>query len=140
MKLYTITNSKCLQIQAGIQGLHSTVELMLKYNVHANTPAPAKRIVYDWASNVKTVAVVNGGSHNQLVDFLSLLNQQHTIPFAEFKEEDLNDAITSISVVCTEEQVQNMAFIRSGYLNNLEGFYPEAEALILYKIATMRTM
>ena len=110
MKLYCLVNVKCCAIQAGIQALHSTARMMHKY--HMNGQAWANLMIDTWMTHNETVVLLQGGVHKTLRDKVNLLNGQEVMPFDFFTEEDINDAYTSISILCSTEMVEDMKRLR----------------------------
>lgn len=138
MKMYFYNNAKCMGIQAGIQPLHAVVELLVKYEDDSVLNSKFVDMSYDWAVNHKTVAVLKGGGHHDLEMMLSLLQGNTHSPFAEFREEDLNDSLTSIAVLCTDDMVDDMAAYRKKFISDDEmhekyGTY--ADVLIILALA-----
>ena len=143
MKLYALTNMYCMGIQAGIQCQHSTAQMMFKYLSNPHEQPELSKMVSTWATEYNTTVVVNAGDHEHLKHMLeTLLENQDIIPFCEFKEPGINNAYSSISLICTEQMVQQMKSYRENTLDfiDLKEQYGYAVANILTQIAIMRTM
>lgn len=108
MRLYFFNNMYISSIQNGIQALHATVEMFLKYD-DVDTEIEQQLMMMDWAANHKTVQLMNGGYGKHISDLHDWF-QENTdtglcrYPFAKFHEEQdaLNGAITSVGVVLPE--------------------------------------
>lgn len=142
MKMYFVNNSYCKGVQAGIQALHSAIRLLTKYEDDSVNGTKCVDMITDWVNNHETVALLNGGNHADLMDFYSIMESTDTFPFALFREEGLNDAASSIAVLCSTEQVQDMSDYRNGIITekDLEYRYGYVESIILSKLALMRTI
>lgn len=95
MRLYCFTNMYLSSIQNGIQPLHATVEMFLKYH---NQASIQHRLLYDWANFHKTVIVLNGGPTENFFDIDEVVSQTE-YPYASFYEPGLSGALTCICVV-----------------------------------------
>lgn len=120
MKMYFYNNSKCMGPQTGIQAVHSVASLMVKYEDDSVLNSKFVDMIYKWATVHKTVAVLKGGGHHELEFMLQLLNGNTHSPYAEFREEDLNDSLTSIAILCTDEMVDDMDAYRRKFISDDE--------------------
>lgn len=115
MRLYVFSNMYLSPIQHGIQGLHSMGEMVLKYPTSSK---PGKRF-RTWLRDHKTVIVLKGGYSSVLScidDALSeIASADPGLPFAFFREEGLEDAITSVSVVVGEASYNPSGNIEEEY-------------------------
>lgn len=137
MKLYCLTNMYCQGTQAGIQAFHAGVRLIKEYEgSHFST------MIDEWYYDHETVVVLNAGSHSSLEKYIQDLKQQGQVPYAEFKEFGLNDALTSIAVLCTTEMVEDMSVLRMNLPAGdqlMEVKYGKLYP-VLKAISTMRTL
>ena len=137
MKLYLFNNGKCMGIQSGIQGAHAAVRLMHKYYDDSKRNSKFVDMINDWATNHETVAVVDGGSHFELVSMEANLVDNDYVPFATFVEPDLNYAYTSIAILCTQDMVSDMTAYRKKWISDDEMYDRYHEfATVLINIAT----
>lgn len=88
LRLYTFCNFYLSSIQQGIQSAHVVHSLFVKYpTVESNS------ILWDWAQNDKTMIVLNGGAHDDIVQSFqaaSALNLNHhnvLLPLESFSED-----------------------------------------------------
>lgn len=110
-RCYHINNFYLGGIHAGIQSAHAQHELAMKYlSPDAAAPktlfnAPAAAAYVEWATNHKTIIVLNGGMQSDLRSWVGLLSTTtHPHAWAEFEEaeEALNGALTNIALVLPE--------------------------------------
>lgn len=96
MRLYTFTNMYLSDIQKGIQTAHLVHELMLGKSDDSMT--------VEWATNHKTIIVLNGGFSSNLDALMNVLGQTG-YEVAEFTEsqEALGGALTVVGVVLPEK-------------------------------------
>ena len=97
-------------IQQGIQGLHATVELFVKYpsipasfdHVPFGGNSLATHLLWEWAVNYKTAICLNGGNAADIRAIMRLLNDPgNPYPWALFRESDeaLDRNITCVAIV-----------------------------------------
>jgi hypothetical protein len=89
MRLYAFCNFYLSSIQQGVQSLHLTSELFVKYQ----KPSMQREALFDWATNHKTVIVLNGGANQDiLAKYLFLMREADNFnfdsPFTSFSEDD----------------------------------------------------
>lgn len=101
MKNYVFVNRYCKGIQAGIQAAHAVAELS---KIDTDD-------YYDWATNHRTLILLDGGDHNQLEEIGTKLTN-YSVDFGLFREEGLNDSITAISFVANEDVMEAMHRIK----------------------------
>lgn len=119
MRLYSFVNMYLSHIQAGIQTAHALQELNLKYR---NTNL--EHIVNEWATNHKTIIVLNSGYQSSIQETINLFENLPDIvqyPHASFREEHdaLNNALTC-AVVILPECVYNFDINHSLMINDLK--------------------
>lgn len=115
MRLYSFTNMYTSGIHAGIQTAHLVHELFSYYTYEDET---AKNALYEWASDHKTIIVLNGGYHS---DLKSIREQVGTLaiklglPWGSFSEsaEALNGAMTAVGIVVPERIYNHDIFLSS---------------------------
>lgn len=96
MRAYYFCNYYLSSIQQGIQSLHVTAEMFLKYSEASNYG----RMLYDWATEHKTVVVKNGGDHTQISEIADLCaSDDNPYPWAQFVEEGIGDQLTCVGVI-----------------------------------------
>lgn len=110
-RCYHINNFYLSGIHAGIQSAHAQHELAMKY-LTPNGPIvkspfhqPAIDGYVEWATNHKTIIVLNGGMQADLEKWVELLSStSHAHAWATFHEapEALNGALTNIALVLPE--------------------------------------
>lgn len=103
-KLYLLNHSILPTIQNGIQAGHAAVELVLKYKGYLNpdaTPENAK-LVNKWAYEGKVFRVLNGGLTSDLMKLRNKIKKLN-LPWAQFREPDFGNMVTSIAVLIPEE-------------------------------------
>lgn len=142
MKLYALTNMYCDGIHAGIQCQHSTVELLRKYTNDTSSRSKLDGMVEDWADHHKTTVLIQGGNHQGMKEWLADLEHWDGVPFAEFYESGMNYCLSSISLVCSTEMVEDMADYRNQVTDDLDMYnkYGAEGSEILKRIALARTV
>jgi hypothetical protein len=102
LRLYTFVNFYLSSIQQGIQSAHVVHSLFVKY------PSPQdNQILWNWATQGKTMIVLNGGAHFDIVKGWNLVNAANlnfngsVLPFESFSEDpqSLNGTMTSYGIV-----------------------------------------
>lgn len=99
-RAYYFGNMYMSSIQQGIQALHCTSELYLKYG--RGTPSNQGNDLYDWGLTYKTVVLLNGGDHAALIKIADFLDtEDNPYAWAEWNEgdPDLNGAMTCVGTV-----------------------------------------
>lgn len=140
MKMYFYNNAKCMGPQMGIQALHAAVEVLTKYSDDSTLNSKFVDMLYTWATEHKTVVVLNGGSHYDLEQMISWLNENKHSPYAYFTEEDLNDSYTSVAILCTQDMVDDMDAYRRKFMSDDEMHDKyESYATVLIELALART-
>ena len=115
MRAYFFGNMYLSSIQQGIQAAHATHELFIKYN----QPGRAQAYLLDWATDHKTMILLNGGyaaTIQELVDFFGEQDGPYGLyPFAPFYEEEasLNGALTTVGIILPEKIYLVAAAIRA---------------------------
>lgn len=111
MRLYFFNVFHLSPIQQGIQAGHAAVELMLKYPLTDAddldspnfNPATLSGDVHDWANVHKTFILLNGGTSNRMATIKGMLESpDNPFAWAEFREPDLENVLTSLCVLLPE--------------------------------------
>lgn len=92
-KMYTFVLRQLSPLDKGIQSAHAVVEYCNKYHNEKNCS--------DWISQDKTLIVLNGGTSEDLKVIKSKL-EEFDLLYTEFKEPDLENITTAISVCLNE--------------------------------------
>lgn len=92
-KMYSVAMRHLSGIQKGIQSGHSVVEFQLKHGESKQY----KR----WARKDKTMIVLEANTSSQLDKLMRKL-RQFRIPYAPFREPDLDNIVTSVSFLIDE--------------------------------------
>ena len=100
-RMYVFVPYQLTGIQKGIQALHATSEYQ---KLFGRTPE-----YYDWVDNWKTVIILDGGTTGDNRDIhYGTLNEirdamvEMKVPFAWFREPNLNNALTAVCFICDE--------------------------------------
>jgi len=118
MRAYFFGNMYLSSMQQGIQAAHVVADMFIKYDL-TNPDIPlsdAGYFVTQWASEHKTMILLNGGyseSIRKLVNFFN--DRENPFPWVEFHEgEDaLDGALTSVGIILSEKIYATSAFLRS---------------------------
>jgi len=102
MRAYTIVNMYMQGIHAGIQSAHILSEMALDSASKPDHKSAAT--FYSWATNDKTLIVLNGGSNKNLRKMMDLIEpacDKLDLPFAYFteSEEALDGALTGFGLI-----------------------------------------
>jgi hypothetical protein len=143
LRLYTFANFYLSAIQAGIQSAHVVHELFVKYK---NKPtSDHSRTLYDWATNHKTMIVLNGGANdgiNAVADLFinNAKRLKFPAPFASFNEDDisLGGIMTAVGIILPEEIYEAVSAsrlqIELGFSDLFEGDRAESYYFVKDKI------
>lgn len=107
MRSYHFNNMYMQGIHAGIQSKHAGDEITLK-TLAANSEGQgtyARESYLDWMANHKTVVVLNGGMHGDLLKIEAFLSsEENPYAWSSFKESlyALNNAMTNIAIILPE--------------------------------------
>ena len=100
-RMYCLVLRQLSPIQKGVQSAHSIVEYADKYGY---------TIEYlTWSRVNKTIIMLDGGTLLELNDIIEVL-EENEIKYAVFREEDLGDIITSISILVDERVFDRKAY------------------------------
>jgi len=114
MRAYFFGNLYLSSIQQGIQASHTVVEMFNKYlpsNFEHSGECcfePNKQAIAlsDWATNHKTMILLNGGYSIAILNLLEFFSEsQNPYPWSEFREseEALDGALTCIGIILPEK-------------------------------------
>ena len=100
LRMYSLVLYQLSGVQAGIQNSHS----MIEYSEQNQDCATYK----DWAKNHKTVMLMNGGTSEMLNGYAEIL-ESFGVKYAEFREPDLGNLITSVSFIVDASKLNQRA-------------------------------
>jgi hypothetical protein len=86
--------------QAGIQAGHAALEYVSAYAFDQDTP---DKDLIDFVKNHKTFIVLDGGTSGTMIDRMDELAELG-IPFAAFREPDLNYSTSAIAFLVNESE------------------------------------
>lgn len=92
-RMYSFVLRQLSPMQKGIQTTHAVVEYEIFYG--------KTKEYQTWANVDKTLIVLDGGTYSEMIDILDVLENTN-IKHGYFTEEDLNDLVTSITVIADE--------------------------------------
>lgn len=97
MRLYSFVNSYLSPLQHGLQTAHLVAELSRDQN----------QLFQDWASQHKTIIILNGGNQISLIDLFTLLDMMppySDLHYGAFREDfvSLNGCLTCVGFVASE--------------------------------------
>lgn len=125
MRAYFFVNANWLRpVQHGIQAKHCGDEIALKVlpgMLPGSADAEMFRMWHEWAQNHKTVIVLDGGAHGDLVEIAEFFRRKdNPYPSASFCEDEysLNGAMTSVGIVLPEELYERARMVREDDLSN----------------------
>lgn len=112
-RCYHFGNMYLSSIQQGIQSAHAQMELFVKYQKDSKQ----KDMLYEWATNHKTMICLNGGFSSDLYNikdtFKDIMNEYPWASFSE-SEEALGGTITNIAIILPERIYDTAEKIRKG--------------------------
>lgn len=108
MRGYFLTNMYLSSIQCGIQSAHCIHDMFIAYR---QVPTdPANQLLLTWATDHKTMIVLNGGTTENLEEFYEYLMKFNDLyPFDCFNEPGIGDAMTVVGIVLPETMIELMA-------------------------------
>jgi len=118
MRAYFFGNMYLSSIQQGIQAAHVTHELFTKYEISEIQQSEYNELgdsLWDWATNHKTMILLNGGYADNLRNLISIFDDpKNPYPWASFNEgeDSLDGALTSVGIVLPEKIYLTAALIR----------------------------
>jgi hypothetical protein len=130
LRLYTFTLYQLSPIQQGIQAGHAAVELGMKCSSTRGEGRGKDWIMYvDWATNWKTMVLLNGGDLaelGELADFLASFDNPY--PWESFYESEasLGGLLTSVAIIVPARIFETVAALRKKLPGVPEHIYPES--------------
>lgn len=97
-KLYVLVDSTLGDAQRAVQSCHAVHEFMWKY-LEYNELEDDRGLVHYWAKNHKTVIILGVNGTEELTKELERTMADVTIPFAEFREPDMNNRLTAFAAL-----------------------------------------
>ena len=106
LRLYTFVHAYMSPIQHGIQTAHIVGDL-LTMSAHTPRQRTQHQIAYDWATDHKTIIVLNGGNSQSLLnilDVLSTMSNALSLPCVSFYEDGVSMELmrTAVGIVVPE--------------------------------------
>lgn len=103
MRLYTFTNFYLSSIQQGIQPAHCIADMFVKYQDETTT----RDVLFDWATNHKTLICLNGGNAAGIREIIAVLDEVAPtlgLPYGYFREDkqSLDETMTCCGIVVPE--------------------------------------
>lgn len=110
MRAYYFVNFYLSSIQQGIQSMHTTAEMFMKYG-----PEEAEAgILAEWAADHKTVIVKNGGDSTAILDINQLMQSDaNPYPWGNFVEEGIGHDMTCIGIILPEKVYETADELRT---------------------------
>lgn len=105
-RLYSLTNQYLSSLQKGLQTAHLVSDLALD----AQMDSEVDRVFSAWASEDRTIIILNGGNSASLERWEQFLREYcQRWPWAVFREDQqsLNGAITAVGVIVPESVYLN---------------------------------
>lgn len=133
MRCYHLSNMYLSSIQHGIQSAHSQMKLFIKYSKESTKG----EILYDWATNHKTMIVLNGGFLSDMQETLEFFNNpENPYPFSVFYEsnEAMGGLLTNIAIVLPEKIYTTAEFMRKKYIDVNLKFDEKLNSTSVYQI------
>jgi hypothetical protein len=124
MRAYFFGNMYLSSIQQGIQAAHVVTHMFRDYR----QASKRRKMLYEWANKHKTMVLLNGGGHRDLLNLVAFLDvKQNPYPWAMFAEdeESLNLTITSVGVILPEQVYEAAKLIREDKNGEAERFAEE---------------
>ncbi len=100
MRAYFFVNSWLSGIQKGLQVAHCVTEMAIQATSHSS-----EQTFFKWAQNHKTIIILEGGSHQDLLDIKSLFEmKENVLPYGSFREDQdsLSGAMTCVGIIVPE--------------------------------------
>jgi len=145
MRAYYWGNMYLSSIQQGIQALHCTSEMYLKYN-HLNEGESDQYCdLHEWGQDHKTVIILNGGESEGLIDVATQFDvPENPYPWSTWSESvtALNNTLTCVGIVVDEKIVDAIHEMRQSkrerrrvkFETRLNDFEFELVKLIFYSV------
>jgi hypothetical protein len=100
-RFYSFANLAIMPLQKGLQTAHLVSEVFVKYMYSSSAQAP---ITFEWAQNHKTVIILNGGFHGDLISLYETLDplaEELGLPVVKFHEDEqtMNKMCTTVGII-----------------------------------------
>jgi hypothetical protein len=110
LRLYSFVNYYLSDLQRGLQTAHLVAELYKKYTVGKH-----KKVLVEWATDHKTIIILNGGNCSGLADVSSNLkyySERLELPVASFSEDmqSLGGALTVTGIIVDVNALRTSPF------------------------------
>lgn len=106
MRMYFFTMYNLSGIQKGIQAGHAAMRYALRYgltNMRVSEQDDEAFVdLLNFASDHETFIILDGGTSSTMLDRMDELSSLG-IPFAEFREPDLNHSVSAIAFIVNED-------------------------------------
>lgn len=150
MRAYYWGNMYLASIQQGIQAVHCTSELYLKYPFDEMAQSTdlhqvKMSLLHQWGQDHKTVIILNGGESEGLIEIAAQLNvDENPYPWVTWSESvtALNSALTCVGIIVDEKIVAAVHELRQSkrerrrvkFETRLDDFEFELVKLIFYSV------
>lgn len=136
-RLYCINSIYLNQIQKGIQSLHATVEM---FNNKTDFSKKQKEALKQWADVDKTVVMLDGQNflNENTISELTHLFNCIDIPYGFFEEPCLNDTITSLCFILSDEDRLNYTSVMPAFKYTLTDSRRESEVMLVEILTKLR--
>lgn len=104
-RMYFFVPYNISDIQKGIQAGHAVEQYANKFHDDPN--------YQDYVNNHKTWIILNGGTTNNVTGTLNQIRRDlidNDIKFAEFREPDLNDALTALCFLVSSQVYESLSY------------------------------
>lgn len=121
MRGYFLCNYYLSSIQQGIQAAHCVADMFVRYSEFQGRQET--EMLYTWARDHKTMVLLNGGNHDNLISNYHTISRLCTslgYPFAAFDEDEvsLNNATTCVGLIVEPHIYQTKVYVNE-YTNKL---------------------
>ena len=115
MRFYAFCNYYLSSLQQGLQAAHVLTEMSMKARLKGGQ---YWRHYDNWASDHKTIILLNGGNDKDLRELLTFFNMSNPYLYGSFCEDQqsLNGAMTCVGIILPENIYETVAAIRRGQL------------------------
>jgi len=128
LRCYTFTLYQLSSIQQGIQAGHAAVELGMKAYKRQMTGLDNTdfTMYHEWATEWKTMVLLNGGGTAELVELLWFL-KRGPFPYSTFHEsiDSLDGILTSVAIILPASIFTSAERLRKSRSGELSDDYPE---------------
>jgi hypothetical protein len=120
-RMYCLVLRQLSPIQKGVQSAHSIVEYAIKYGDEES--------YIIWSRADKTIIMLDGGTLPELYKIIDELDENN-VKYAVFREEDLGEIVTSISILVDERVFDRKNYPDFGIWRNRK--YPVRPMYTMY--------